>query len=108
MAVQKRDAAENTEVEIQKMASEKERLIGILREKSLQVGEFRLTSGMTSYYYFDSKPTTLDPEGAYLSARLLLECIREEGLEAEAIGGMTTRSSLRRVSSASTSSLFVD
>ena len=71
------------------MASERDRLIGILRQKSLQVGEFRLTSGMTSYYYFDSKPTTLDPEGAYLTARLMLERIREEGLEAEAIGGMT-------------------
>ncbi len=71
------------------MGSERERLIEILREKSLQVGEFRLTSGMTSYYYFDSKPTTLDAEGAYLSARLLLERIRDEGIEAQAIGGMT-------------------
>lgn len=65
------------------------RLIEILRCRSLKIGRFTLTSGLTSFYYFDSKPTTLDPEGAYLTAKLILESIREQGIEVDAIGGMT-------------------
>jgi orotate phosphoribosyltransferase len=44
---------------------------------------------MKSPYYFDSKPTTLDPEGAYLSALLILEEIKARNLRADAIGGLT-------------------
>lgn len=67
----------------------KERLVELLREKSLRLGRFTLTSGLTSSYYFDSKPTTLDPEGAHLSAWLILESLRREGIKAAAVGGMT-------------------
>lgn len=63
------------------------RLLQLLREKSLQYGQFRLTSGKESHYYLDSKPTTLDPEGAYLSAYLLLALLKEQGIEADAVGG---------------------
>jgi orotate phosphoribosyltransferase len=65
------------------------RLLELLRERSLKLGRFTLTSGQTSHYYFDSKLTTLHPEGAYLTARLLLEEIRARKVEAQAIGGLT-------------------
>ena len=67
----------------------RQRLLQLLREKSLKIGRFRLVSGMTSHYYFDSKLTTLDPEGGYLTARLLLEEIKVRGIRASAIGGLT-------------------
>ncbi|HSR68878.1 MAG TPA: orotate phosphoribosyltransferase [Acidobacteriota bacterium] len=69
--------------------SKKIRLVELLRQKSLKIGKFTLTSGMTSHYYFDSKPTTLHPEGAFLTAELLLWTLREKGIKAAAIGGLT-------------------
>ncbi|GAB4252533.1 MAG: orotate phosphoribosyltransferase [Acidobacteriota bacterium] len=71
------------------MDQERERLLAILREKSLKLGNFTLVSGQRSHYYFDSKFTTLDPEGAYLTARLVLAEIRKQGIDVEAIGGLT-------------------
>jgi orotate phosphoribosyltransferase len=61
----------------------------ILRNKSLKLGHFTLVSGKTSNYYFDSKFTTLDPEGAFLTAALILAEIKKQRIEAEAIGGLT-------------------
>jgi orotate phosphoribosyltransferase len=61
----------------------------LLKERSLRFGDFTLASGRKSHYYFDSKLTTLDPEGAYLTAWCILDLIRRERLEARAIGGMT-------------------
>lgn len=67
----------------------KDRLLQLLRQHSLKIGHFTLTSGATSHYYFDSKLTTLHPEGAYLSALLVLEELKSQGIEADAIGGLT-------------------
>jgi orotate phosphoribosyltransferase len=67
----------------------RQRLIELFKQKSLLIGRFTLASGQTSNYYFDGKRTTLDPEGAYLSARLILERIRTQGIKADAIGGLT-------------------
>jgi len=69
--------------------SGRERLRDLLRTHSLMFGEFTLTSGKKSRFYFDSKKTTLRPEGAYLAAREVLALVREQGIEADAIGGMT-------------------
>jgi orotate phosphoribosyltransferase len=52
-------------------------------------GDFTLVSGRKSRFYFDSKKTTLLPEGAYLAACEILQTIQAEGIEADAIGGMT-------------------
>lgn len=66
----------------------KEKLIKLLKEKSLMTDVTRvLTSGRTSNYYIDAKMTTLDPEGASVTARLILEEIKS--LEVDAIGGFT-------------------
>lgn len=68
---------------------QRERLLHLLREKSLRLGRFKLASGLTSHYYLDSKLTTLDPEGAYLTAKVLLGEIKSRGVQADLIGGLT-------------------
>ena len=54
---------------------------------ALRYGDFTLTSGKKSTYYFDGRRLSLDPEGAYLTAQALLPLVRQSG--AKAIGGPT-------------------
>lgn len=61
----------------------------IIRRKSLQVGDFVLSSGKRSNYYLDCRTTTLDPRGALLIGRVILQKIREKDIQADAIGGLT-------------------
>ena len=68
---------------------DRERLRTLLKEQSLMFGDFTLVSGKKSSFYFDSKKTTLLPEGAYLTAAEILKTLSDHGIEAEAIGGMT-------------------
>lgn len=66
----------------------KEELVKLVKEKSLITNVTRvLTSGRTSHYYIDAKMTTLDPLGASLTARLILDELR--AFEVDAIGGYT-------------------
>ena len=58
-----------------------------LAREALKFGEFKLSAGGTSSYYFDARLVTLDPEGAYYVARAFLPVIKECG--AEAIAGPT-------------------
>ena len=69
--------------------TDRDRLRTLLREHSLKFGDFTLTSGKKSRFYFDSKQTTLRPEGSYLTAAEVLKTIDENGVKARAIGGMT-------------------
>jgi orotate phosphoribosyltransferase len=71
------------------LSDERRRLRELLRQNSLIFGDFTLASGRKSRYYFDSKKTTLLPEGAYLTARQILRVLRDLDVQAEAIGGMT-------------------
>jgi len=64
-------------------------LRGIIRKKSLRVGDFILSSGKKSSYYLDCRMTTLDPRGALLIARQILWRVRAENIRADAIGGLT-------------------
>ena len=64
-----------------------ERLLELVLEKSLKRGDFVLSSGLRSSYYFDGRLTTLWPEGAYLVGKRVFQLAREAG--AEAIGGPT-------------------
>jgi len=66
----------------------RQRLAQLLLEKSYLEGEFTLTSGKKSEYYFDCKPTALHPEGAYLLGRLLVEELRRIG-PVDGVAGMT-------------------
>ena len=66
----------------------KDDLIKVVKEKSLLTNVQRvLTSGRTSNYYIDAKMTTLDPEGAALTARLILDVLKPYDIDA--IGGYT-------------------
>jgi orotate phosphoribosyltransferase len=67
--------------------SPRARLIEIVRAKSFQSGvEMKLASGRTSSFYFNMKPTMLDPEGATLVGQLLHEVVAGAG--AEWVGGL--------------------
>jgi orotate phosphoribosyltransferase len=65
------------------------RLLELLRRHSLIFGDFTLRSGQKSSFYFDSKRTTLLPEGSYLAAAEILQLIRQREIRADAVGGMT-------------------
>ena len=66
--------------------SDRERLLELLQEKSLEVRPVTLSSGRTSDYYLDCKRVTLSPEGAYLTAKLMLDMIWPD---VSAVGGLT-------------------
>src|SRR5262245_7433629 len=61
----------------------------LIRQRSLRVGDFTLSSGKKSSYYLDCRMTTLDPRGAFLIARLILQGMHDHNIEADAIGGLT-------------------
>ncbi len=66
----------------------KRRLARLLLEKSYREGDFTLTSGKKSEYYFDGKQTALHPEGAWLIGHLFNSLLADiEPLVA--VGGMT-------------------
>ena len=55
---------------------------------SLRYGEFSLSSGAKSSYYFDGRLISLHPEGAYLLGRAFLEVLQGSGVAA--VGGPAT------------------
>lgn len=68
-------------------------LKNILLEKSVRTGDFTLASGAKSDLYIDCRVTALDPFGAQYIGKQGWKAVREriqaEGLEIDAIGGMT-------------------
>jgi orotate phosphoribosyltransferase len=58
-----------------------------LLEYSLRFGDFTLTSGRKSDYYIDGKQTTLRSRSAYLVAQLILDEVKNTGVDA--VGGPT-------------------
>ena len=58
----------------------------LLLEKSLEVRPVTLSSGKASNFYMDCKRVTLSPEGAYLTAKLMMDMI---GPDVSAVGGLT-------------------
>jgi len=71
------------------MSTARQELLEMLAHKSFRLGEFQLSSGSTSDYYVDCRTTTLDARGAQLVGEVFLDEIREQGWEADAIGGVT-------------------
>lgn len=71
------------------MDDDKQALIRVLREHSLRVGDFVLSSGKKSNYYLDCRVTTLHPQGALRTARLILAALDAHGIRVDAIGGLT-------------------
>lgn len=68
-------------------ADARARLAEIIKTKCLSFGEFRLASGQTSHYFIDGKQATLDSEGAFCLAQLVLDEIAND--DVSAVGGMT-------------------
>src|SRR4051794_31555790 len=62
------------------------RLADIIRKRSFGRGEITLASGRKSDFYFNLKPTMLDPEGAALLAELTYEALKDDGVDY--IGGL--------------------
>ena len=58
-----------------------------LARGALRYGDFTLSSGRKSGYYFDSRRLSLDPEGAHLIGKAVLPILRRAGVEA--VGGPT-------------------
>jgi len=72
------------------MDEKKTRLGEIILEHSFKYSEnppFTLASGRQSYYYFNCKPTTLDPEGMNLIGNIIFDLLEDS--EATAAGGLT-------------------
>src|SRR5947199_10101723 len=62
------------------------RLAEIIRKRSFGRGEITLASGRKSDFYFNLKPTMLDPEGAALFAELTYEALKDDNLDV--VGGL--------------------
>ena len=58
-----------------------------IRKGALMFGEFKLSAGGVSSYYFDGRLITLDPEGAHRVAGAILPILR--ACKAEAVAGPT-------------------
>jgi orotate phosphoribosyltransferase len=67
-------------------AEARARLRDIIAEKSQLAGTFKLASGGTSGFFFDMKPTLMDPEGSNLVAELILDLLKDE--KVEFVGGL--------------------
>ncbi len=68
------------------MSDLRTRLFDLIKERSFRRGNFTLASGKHSAYYFDSKPTMLDPEGAALLATLIASEVAS--IDADCVGGL--------------------
>jgi len=65
------------------------RILELARETgALQYGEFTLTSGKKSTYYFEGKRLTFSPEGAYQVGKAVFDELA--GIDVDAVGGVAT------------------
>ena len=66
-----------------------QQLLSHLARTSFRLGLFKLSSGGTSDYYIDCRTTTLHAQGGRLTGHAILELLEENGIDAEAVGGLT-------------------
>ena len=69
--------------------SHAQKLLALLAKTSFRLGQFKLSSGGTSDYYIDCRTTTLHAEGGRLTGHAILELLEDNGIKAEAVGGLT-------------------
>jgi orotate phosphoribosyltransferase len=67
--------------------TKRDELIRHIVNHSLKKGDFTLASGRKSNYYINGKLSTLDAEGAYLTARIFMAMIADD--VPDAVGGLT-------------------
>lgn len=68
------------------ISASRARLAKIIAARSFGRGEITLASGRKSDFYFNLKPTMLDPEGAALLAELTYDALKDDRLDF--IGGL--------------------
>jgi orotate phosphoribosyltransferase len=69
------------------ISATRSRLIEVVKKRSFSTGtETKLVSGRSTTFYFNMKPTMLDPEGGHLIATLILDAL--EGSDVDLIGGL--------------------
>lgn len=61
----------------------------LLLNRSVQRGDFVLTSGQRSSYYIDCRLATMSAEGMALIGRMGLDAIRRAGWKPDSVGGLT-------------------
>ncbi len=71
----------------------REKLVELLKNRSVFQGDFTLASGAKSKYYVDCRLTTLDPQGAWLVGEVMHALIAGEAakrnVKVDAVGGLT-------------------
>ena len=65
----------------------KQELLKLIQEKAVVRGERKLASGKVSQYYIDGKQVTLDAQGLFFAAKVILHMAQAVG--ADAVGGPT-------------------
>lgn len=71
------------------MTDQRQSLLNLIATLSFKLGDFTLSSGLTSDYYIDCRISTLHAEGGRLAGLLFYELIREHLPAAVAVGGLT-------------------
>ena len=66
-----------------------QQLLALLARTSFRLGQFKLSSGGASDYYIDCRTTTLHAEGGRLTGEAILDLLNENGIQADAVGGLT-------------------
>ena len=70
------------------MEKNKLRLLELIKRDAYEEGkQTKLSSGEMSNFYVDAKMVTLNPEGAYLTAKILLDILKDD--DVDGIGGLT-------------------
>lgn len=65
----------------------KTKLLECIKNNDVSRGTIKLSSGKISDLYIDAKMVTLDPEGAFLTAKVILDILKDD--DVDAVGGMT-------------------
>jgi len=74
-------------MEKENLQTYKSALRNLLLKKAVRRGKVKLSSGRISNFYIDGRLVTLNSQGAYLAARIILELLKDKNIRA--IGGPT-------------------
>lgn len=69
--------------------TDRERLLTLLRDRSVEKGDFALSGGGRSPFYIDARVTTMSGLGQFLIGRVGLEALDAVGWEPTCVGGLT-------------------
>lgn len=67
----------------------REHLRDVLIERSLQTGNFTLSSGARSTYYVDARRTTMSARGQFLTGRVCWDLLTDQEIDVSHVGGLT-------------------